>query len=168
MAAASVGRSAAPGDIFGRSGMLVAPAAHDTDVQGEARTIPTRAFCSVTRQRELATRGVIALGSEPGRPELRLAAAPTIGRPPEDPQLPGRILLGRATRLVRALRDELPAGAGSADLDRALAEASATFLPKSGGAGVALRVKMDDGKVAVDGSIGAALAGAAFKFSSDV
>jgi hypothetical protein len=168
MAAASVARSAAPGDVLGRSGMLVAPAAHDTDVQGERRTIPTRAFCSVTRQRELATRGVIALGSEPGRPEMRLAAAPTIGGPADDPHLPGRILLGRATRLVRALRDELPPGAGSADLDRALAEASDKFLPKSGGAGVALRVTMDGDKVAVDGSIGAVLAGAAFKFSSEV
>lgn len=167
MAAASVGRSAAPGDIFGRSGMLVAPAAHDAEAGGERRTIPTREFCSVTRQRELAARGVIALGSEPGRPELRLAAAPTVG-PSGDPQLPGRILLGRATRLVRALRDALPAGADSAELDRALAEASGKFLPKSGGSGVALRVKMDGDKVAVDGSIGAALAGAAFKFSSDV
>lgn len=168
MAAASVGRSAAPGDILGRSGMLVAPAAHDAEVQGERRTIPTARFCSLSRQRELAARGVIALGSEPGRPELRLAAAPTVGGKEDDPHLPGRVLLGRAARLVRALRDELPAGAGPSALDRALAEASDTFLPKSGGAGVALRVKMEGDKVAVDGSIGAALAGAAFKFSSEV
>lgn len=168
MAAASIGRTAAPGDVFGKSGMLVAPAAHETDVQGQRLTIPTAHFCSVTRQRELASRGVTALGSEPGRPELRLAAAPTVGSGADDPQLPGRILLGRAARLVRAVRDELPPGAGSADLDRALAEASATFLPKAGGAGVALRVKMDGDKLAVDGSIGAALAGAAFEFSSDV
>lgn len=166
MAAASVGESATPANVVGKSGALVAPGAHEVFVAGERQTIPTRAFISYTTQRALAERGITALGSEVGTDRIRLAAVPMVGG---DMSLPARILAGRAHRLAVEVRRQLGPQASAAELDRALEEASGVFLPRVGARDVTLRVRdASAGNLEVDTTIGAVLAGASIKFSSDV
>ena len=166
MAAASVGESATPANVVGKSGALVAPGAHEVFVAGERQTIPTRAFISYTTQRALADRGITALGSEVGTDRIRLAAVPMVGG---DMSLPARILAGRAHRLAVEVRRQLGPQATAAELDQALEEASGVFLPRVGARDVTLRVRdASAGNLEVDTTIGAVLAGASIKFSSDV
>lgn len=166
MAAASVGESATPANVVGKSGALVAPGAHEVFLGGERQTIPTRAFISYTTQRALADRGITALGSEVGTDRIRLAAVPMVGG---DMSLPARILAGRAHRLAVEVRRQLGPQATAAELDRALEEASGVFLPRVGARDVTLRVRdASAGNLEVDTTIGAVLAGASIKFSSDV
>ena len=166
MAAASVGESATPANIVGKSGALVAPAAHEVSVSGERHTIPTRTFVSYTTQQALAERGIAALGSEVGTDRIRLGAAPMVGG---DMSLPGRILAGRAHRLAVEVRRQLGPQATAAELEQALDEASGVFLPRVGARDVTLRVRdASAGSLEVDTTIGAVLAGASIKFSSDV
>ena len=167
MTAASVARTAIPADVLGGRGEWTAPAAHDIEIHGQALTIPTEAFCDVAGQQRAAARGVIRLGSEAGRPAVRLTACPTVGGGSDAPALPGRIVAGRATRLAHQVRQEHPT-ASSAELAAALDEAKGRLLPKADTSAVALTVRTDGEDVKVDGSIGANLAGASFKFSSDV
>jgi hypothetical protein len=87
----------------------------------------------------------------------------------DDLQLPGRILAGRAARFARAVRDELPPHATDQEVAARLAEASTNFLPRSPRGAVALQVRTDEhGKLGVEASISAVLAGASFEFSSDL
>lgn len=166
MLSASVNQTAGPGQIFGRAGALVGPASHLGD-GGE--TIATEQPVSIDRQRALAERGVLVLGSERGSDRLRLAAAPMVGAGPSGTSLPGQILAGRAARLTRAIRDELPPHATAQELTARIQEASTNFLPRVPAGSVALEVKTDDqGQVGVGGSIGPNLAGASFSFSSDL
>jgi len=167
MLSSSVRETGGPGQIFGRAGALVAPGSYKTTGSRTAY-LTTERFASVDEQRALARRGVLALGGERDSDRLRLAAAPTVRMGREDPGLPGRIIAGRAARFTRAIRDELPPGATQREVAARLAEASGSFLPRGGGA-VALEVRTDaDGNIGVDASIGAGLAGASFKFSSDL
>lgn len=166
MLSASVGQTGGPGQIFGRAGALVAPASYGLDGGQGAHSIATERLASVDRQRALADRGILVLGSEKGTDRLRLAAAPMIHTGAEDDmQLPGRVLAGRANRLVRAIRDELPPQATKQEVAAQLAAASTNFLPRGPRGAVTLEVRKDG---QVDASIGAGLAGAAFKFSSDL
>lgn len=169
MLSASVGQTAGPGQIFGRAGALVGPASYGLDADG-SETIATERLATIDRQRALASRGVLALGSERGSDRLRLAAAPMVsGGRTEDAPLPGRILAGRAARFTQAVRDELPPHATQQEIAARLTEAATNFLPRSPAGAVALEVRTDpDGKLGVDGSIGASLAGASFSFSSDL
>lgn len=174
MLSASVGQTGGPGHVFGRAGALVSPASYDLDGDPSGgHTIATRRLVSVDQQRELAERGVLALGSERGSDRLRLAAAPTVHAGGhtggDDLQLPGRILAGRAGRLSRAVRDELPPHATDQEVAARLAEAATNFLPRGPRGAVALQVRTDEkGKLAVEASISAVLAGASFEFSSDL
>lgn len=173
MLSASVGQTGGPGHVFGRAGALVSPASYDL---GEGHTIATQRLASVDQQRTLAERGVLVLGSERGSDRLRLASAPTVHKGDNrgrhgiyDLQLPGRILAGRATRFARAVRDELPPHATDQEVAARLNEASTNFLPRSPRGAVALQVRTnEDGKVEVEASISAVLAGASFEFSSDL
>lgn len=167
MLSASVGQTGGPGHVFGRAGALVGPASHDV---GHGHTIATERPASVDQQRALGERGVLVLGSERGSDRLRLAAAPTVhAGGGDDLQLPGRILAGRAARFTRAVRDELPPHATDREVAARLAEAATNFLPRGPRGAVALQVRTDaNGKLAVDASISAALAGASFEFSSDL
>lgn len=169
MVSASVGQTGGPGQVFGRAGALVAPASYDLEGGQGGHSLATERSTSVDRQRALADRGVLVVGSERGTDRLRLAAAPMVNTGSEhDVQLPGRILAGRANRLVRAIRDELPPQATNQEVAARVAAASSNFLPRGAG-GVALEVRTDrDGNLEVDASIGAGLAGAAIKFSSDL
>ncbi len=166
MTAASVGRTAIPADVLGGRGEWTSPAAHDVQIHGRVLTIPTASFRDVAAQQRAAARGVILLGSEAGRPAVRLSACPTVGGG-SNAALPGRIVAGRATRLAHQVRQEHPT-ANSAELAAALDEAKGRLLPKADTSAVALTVRTDGEDVKVDGSIGANLAGASFKFSSDV
>lgn len=174
MLSASVGQTGGPGHVFGRAGALVSPASYDAhgDPQG-SHTVATRQLANVDHQRALAERGVLVLGSERGSDRLRLAAAPTVHAGGhtggDDLQLPGRILAGRAARFTRAVRDELPPHATEQEVAARLAEASTNFLPRGPRGAVALQVRTDEkGKLAVEASISAVLAGASFEFSSDL
>lgn len=175
MLSASVGQTGGPGHVFGRAGALVSPASYDLgggDIHS-GHTIATERLASVDDQRALAERGVLVLGSERGSDRLRLAAAPTVHAGGhtggDDLQLPGRILAGRAARFTRAVRDELPPHATEQEVAARLAEASTNFLPRSPRGAVALQVRTDaQGKLAVEASISAVLAGASFEFSSDL
>lgn len=167
MTAASVARTAVPADVLGARGEWTSPAAHDVQIRGQTLTIPTEAFCDVAAQQRAAARGVILLGSEAGRPAIRLSTCPTLGGGSDAPGLAGRIVVGRATRLARQVRQEHPT-ASTAELAAALDEAKGRLLPKADTSAVALTVRTDGDDVKVDGSIGANLAGASFKFSSDV
>jgi hypothetical protein len=171
MLSASVGQTGGPGHVFGRAGALVSPASYDFGDAGQ--TIATERLASVDQQRTLAERGVLVLGSERGSDRLRLAAAPTVHAgghtEGDDLQLPGRILAGRAARFARAVRDELPPHATDQEVAARLAEASTNFLPRSPRGAVALQVRTDEhGKLGVEASISAVLAGASFEFSSDL
>jgi len=174
MLAASVGQTGGPGQVFGRAGALVSPASHD--LQGGfhgGQTIATRQLANVDQQRALADRGVLVLGSERGSDRLRLAAAPSVyagGQTSgDDLQLPGRILAGRAARFTRAIRDELPPHATAQEVAARLAAVSTNFLPRSPRGAVTLNVRTDaQGKIEVEASISAALAGASIEFSSDL
>ena len=166
---ASVGQTGGPGHVFGRAGALVSPASYDLGEAHGGQTIATERLASVEQQRVLAERGVLVLGSERGSDRLRLAAAPTVHGGGHDLQLPGRILAGRAARFAKAIRDELPPHATDQEVAARLAEASTNFLPRSPTGSVALQVRTDEhGKLGVDASISAALAGASFEFSSDL
>lgn len=174
MLSASVGQTGGPGHVFGRAGALVSPASYDLDGHAHGgHTIATQRLASVDQQRALAERGVLALGSERGSDRLRLAAAPTVHAGGhtggDDLQLPGRILAGRAARLSRAVRDELPPHATDQEVAARLAEAATNFLPRGPRGAVALQVRTDEkGQLAVEASISAVLAGASFEFSSDL
>ena len=169
MISASVGQTGGPGQIFGRAGALVSPASHQLGQDEGSPTIATERLATLDRQRALAARGVLVLGSERGTDRLRLAAAPMIQPGSHDLTLPGRILAGRASRLTQAIRDELPPQATPQELAARLADASTNFLPRSPQGAVALEVRTDaQGEAAVHTSIGAALAGASFNFSSDL
>jgi hypothetical protein len=172
MLSASVGQTGGPGQVFGRAGALVSPASYDLGQAPHAgQTIATERVASVDQQRALAERGVLVLGSERGSDRLRLAAAPTVyaGGGSQDLQLPGRILAGRAARFARAVRDELPPHATDREVAAHLAAASTNFLPRSPRGAVALQVRTDEhGKLNVEASISAVLAGASFEFSSDL
>ncbi|MCH9685574.1 MAG: type VI secretion system contractile sheath small subunit [Deltaproteobacteria bacterium] len=166
MVSASVGQTGGPGQIFGRAGALVGPASYALD---DGNSIATERLASVDQQRTLADRGVLVLGSERGSDRLRLSAAPTSHPGADELQLPGRILAGRAARFAQAVREELPPHATSREVAARLDEAATNFLPRSPRGAVSLQVRTDDaGKLQVDASIGAALAGASFTFSSDV
>lgn len=175
MLSASVGQTGGPGHVFGRAGALVSPASYDLaggDIHS-GHTIATERLAGVDEQRALAERGVLVLGSERGSDRLRLAAAPTVyaggHTAGDDLQLPGRILAGRAARFTRAVRDELPPHATDQEVAARLAEASSSFLPRSPRGAVALQIRTDaQGKLAVEASISAVLAGASFEFSSDL
>jgi hypothetical protein len=177
MLSASVAQTGGPGQVFGRAGALVSPASSDlADGAQPGHTIATERLASVDQQRALAERGVLVLGSERGSDRLRLAAAPTVhavgqadGHAADELQLPGRILAGRAARFARAVRDELPPHATEREVAARLTEASTNFLPRSPRGAVALQVRVDEqGKLAVEASISAVLAGASFEFSSDL
>ncbi|MCA9655283.1 MAG: type VI secretion system contractile sheath small subunit [Myxococcales bacterium] len=169
MLSASVGQTGGPGQIFGRAGALVAPASYGLDGGQGSSSIATERMASVDRQRALAERGVLVVGSERGTDRLRLAAAPMVRSGGDDVQLPGRILAGRANRLLQAIRNELPPQATNQEVAARLAQASSNFLPRGPRGAVALEVRTDaQGNLEVDASIGAGLAGAAFKFSSDL
>ncbi len=164
---ASVGQTGGPGQIFGRAGALVAPGSYKTP-GSRSHFLATERFASVDEQRALARRGVLTIGGERDSDQLRLAAAPMVGAETDGPGLPGRIIAGRATRFTQAVRDELPPTATEREVAARLAEVSGSFLPRAGGA-VALEVRTTpDGKVGVNGTVGASLAGASFKFSSDL
>ena len=168
MISASVGQTGGPGQIFGRAGALVGPASYRRGTGQRAVFLSTAQLATVDQQRALGRRGVLTLSCERGSDRLRLAAAPTVHAKEDDLTLPGRILAGRAARFARAVRDELPPHATEREVAARLAQLSGSFLPRSDGA-VALEVRTDaNGKVGVDASIGATLAGAAFKFSSDL
>lgn len=168
MLSASVGQTSGPGHVFGRAGALVSPASHDV-ADGHGQPIATERLATVDDQRALAERGVLVLGSERGSDRLRLAAAPTVHAGSDDLQLPGRILAGRAARFAQAIRDELPPHATPQEVAARLADASTNFLPRSPRGAVALQVRTDErGKLAVEASISAVLAGASFEFSSDL
>ncbi|MCX4246953.1 type VI secretion system contractile sheath large subunit [Paraliomyxa miuraensis] len=170
MLSASVNQTGGPGQVFGRAGALVSPASYALDGSAQGQTIATQRLATVDQQRALAERGVLVLGSERGSDRLRLAAAPTVhagGR--HDLQLPGRILAGRAARFAKSIRDELPPHATDQEVAARITEASTNFLPRSPRGAVALTVRTDeDGKLGVEASIGAALAGTSFEFSSDL
>ncbi len=169
MVSASVSQTGGPGQIFGRAGALVGPASYALDGDDAGRSIATERLASVEQQRTLADRGVLVIGSEQGSDRLRLAAAPTVHAGTDGLQLPGRILAGRAARFARAVRDDLPPHATDREVAARLAEASTNFLPRSPQGAVSLQIRTDEGgKLEVDASIGAALAGASFKFSSDL
>ncbi|MEX1362835.1 MAG: type VI secretion system contractile sheath small subunit [Nannocystaceae bacterium] len=170
MLSASVGQTGGPGQVFGRAGALVAPASYLPSGKQDGHGIATERTVSVDRQRALADRGVLALGSERGTDRLRLAAAPMVHTGGDDDlQLPGRLLAGRTSRLVQAVRNELPPQATNQEVAARLADASTNFLPRGPRGAVALEVRTDaDGNLQVAASIGAGLAGAAFKFSSDL
>ncbi|MEM7154267.1 MAG: hypothetical protein AAF799_15585 [Myxococcota bacterium] len=169
MISASVGQTGGPGQIFGRAGALVSPASHQLGEDEGSPTVATERLASIDRQRALAARGVLVLGSEQGTDRLRLAAAPMVQPGQHDLTLPGRILAGRASRLTQAVRDDLPPQATSQELAARLADASTNFLPRSPRGAVALEVRTDaQGEPAVHTSIGAALAGASFNFDSDL
>jgi hypothetical protein len=169
MLSASVGQTGGPGHVFGRAGALVSPASYEIGPHSPGQTIATQRLASVDQQRALAERGVLVLGSERGSDRLRLAAAPTVHAGSDDLQLPGRILAGRAARFTQAVRDELPPHATDQEVAARLAEASTNFLPRSPRGAVALQVRTDErGKLAVEASISAVLAGASFEFSSDL
>lgn len=168
MISASVGQTGGPGQIFGRAGALVGPASYRSGTGQRAVFLSTAQLATVDQQRALGRRGVLTLSCERGSDRLRLAAAPTVHAKEDDLTLPGRILAGRAARFARAVRDELPPHATEREVAARLAQLSGSFLPRSDGA-VALEIRTDaNGKVGVDASIGATLAGAAFKFSSDL
>lgn len=168
MVSASVGQTGGPGQIFGRAGALVSPASYRRGQGSRAVFLSTAQLATVDQQRALGQRGVLVLSCERGSDRLRLAAAPTVHAREDDLTLPGRILAGRAARFARAVRDELPPNATEREVAARLAQLKGSFLPRSEGA-VALEVRTDaNGKVGVDASIGANLAGAAFKFSSDL
>lgn len=166
IAAASVADSGVPAALVGRDGALVAPAAHSVEAHGHAQTIPTETFIAYRTQRDLAQRGVTALGSEADSDRIRLAATPMVAG---EMALPARIVAGRAHRLAVAVRQALGPGASAQALEQALEEASGVFLPRVGAGDVTLRVRdiASDGAT-VDASIGAVLAGASVSFSSDV
>lgn len=169
MLSASVGQTGGPGHVFGRAGALVSPASYEIGPHAHGQTIATQRLASVDEQRALAERGVLVLGSERGSDRLRLAAAPTVHAGGDDLQLPGRILAGRAARFTQAVRDELPPHATEREVAARLAEASTNFLPRSPRGAVALQIRTDErGKLAVEASISAVLAGASFEFSSDL
>lgn len=174
MLSASVGQTGGPGHVFGRAGALVSPASYDADGDPQGgHTVATQRLANVDHQRALAERGVLVLGSERGSDRLRLAAAPTVHAGGhtggDDLQLPGRILAGRAARFTRAVRDELPPHATEQEVAARLAEASTNFLPRGPRGAVALQIRTDEkGKLAVEASISAVLAGASFEFSSDL
>ncbi|MBL4687087.1 MAG: hypothetical protein JKY37_21000, partial [Nannocystaceae bacterium] len=166
IAAASVADSGVPAALVGRDGALVAPAAHTVDAHGHTQTIPTETFIAYRTQRDLAQRGITALGSEADSDRIRLAATPMVAG---EMALPARIVAGRAHRLAVAVRQALGPGASAQALEQALEEASGVFLPRISAGDVTLRVRnvAPDG-VTVDASIGAVLAGASVTFSSDV
>jgi len=167
MLSASVGQTGGPGQIFGRAGALVGPASYGLEPGDE--TIATEDVATIDHQRMLADHGVLVLGSERGSDRLRLAAAPMVHARQDDPQLPGQILVGRAARFTRAIRDDLPPHATEQEVAARLTEAATNFLPRSPRGAIALNVQTDEeGKLGVETSIGAALAGSSFKFSSDL
>lgn len=169
MLSASVGQTGGPGQVFGRAGALVSPASYELPEAHGSQTIATERLASVAQQQALAERGVLVLGSERGSDRLRLAAAPTVHAGGHDLQLPGRILAGRAARFAQAIRDDLPPHATEQEVAARIAEASTNFLPRSPRGAVSLQVRTDEhGKLGVEASIGAALAGASFEFSSDL
>ncbi|MCA9711829.1 MAG: hypothetical protein KDK70_38690, partial [Myxococcales bacterium] len=168
MLSASVGQTGGPGQIFGRAGAMVGPASYRKGQGERAAFLCTERLATTDQQRAVGKRGMLVLSCERGSDRLRLSAAPTVHGGGDDPQLPGRILAGRAARFTQAVRDELPPHATEREVAARLAQASGAFLPRSQGA-VVLEVRKDaNGKVGVDASVGGGLAGAAFKFSSDL
>lgn len=162
MTAASVAATAAPGSIVGKAGALVGPAAHSP---GDDRTIPVRTFVTHTRQRALEARGLLVLGSEARSDRIRLSAAPMIAG---EIGLPGRILGGRAHRAAQAVAAELGRDATPDEVARVLRTRPIVPRLRTDAIAVTVREGEGDSGLAVEASIGAALAGASIRFTSDV
>jgi predicted component of type VI protein secretion system len=85
--------------IVGRGGAIEAPAAWTiASGSGAGSRAPTEAFLALAAQKELATQGVIALGSTRDADRVVLAAAPMVGG---DLPLPAQLLTGRIVRFSR-------------------------------------------------------------------
>ena len=161
----ALARSGTLVDAIGRRGAVRAPAARDIDVRGVgAVTLPTRWPAAVEALAAAAERGLALLGHD--RDQILLASAPTTAAA-QPRQLPAQILLGRARRIVSHVRRGLRPDASARELERALDEAAATFLPRGPRGSLHLQPVSTDGKMQVDVRLGEDLAGSALALEID-
>jgi type VI secretion system protein ImpC len=164
---ATLARTGLLEDCMGRSAGIRAPAAQDVDVGREGPApLPTRWPASPTALQAAAEHGITLLGHD--RDRFLIVAAPTLAAG-EPAQLPTRILLERARRLATQIRQALPPNASRADLDRALDEAAANFLPRMPRGAIRLEGGLESEKtMQVQVRFGEALGGSALALEVDL
>ncbi len=126
--------------ILGGTGGVQAPAVWQLPPGREGGTaVPTETFFPLRTQSRLAELGVLGLGSGRNTDVLQLTSAPMVYGGEHKVPLPAQILTGRIVRFAQWVRDQLPAGAGDAEVSTLFSQAADVFL--FGGATPAGRVR---------------------------
>jgi hypothetical protein len=156
------------GRAIGRQGELQAPAALKSDAGYQA---PTETWLSSSDQGELASRGLLALGSAKSSDRLVLSSGPTVRGSPDAMPLPGQIVTGRLVRFAQWVRDQLPAGVSAKEVTDLFGEAAQVFL-FAGATGMGqIRAELVEGErraVRVSAALPAAHAGSPFEVAFDL
>ncbi|MBN8616340.1 MAG: type VI secretion system contractile sheath large subunit [Deltaproteobacteria bacterium] len=132
--------------ILGQSGQIAARGTHTIKAQDIA--VPTRHFTSIRAQTDLATMGILAIGSPRNSERLALSGAPTHRASRDAVPLPAQLWTGRIVRFARWVRAQLPAGSGSDEAREIFEQAGGVFLfPGTGKAAkVTAEIREKDGK----------------------
>lgn len=126
--------------ILGGPGGVQAPAVWQLPPGREGGTaVPTETFFPLRTQSRLAELGVLGLGSGRNTDVLQLTAAPMVYGGEYRVPLPAQLLTGRIVRFAQWVRDQLPSGAGDAEVSALFSQAADVFL--FGGATPAGRVR---------------------------
>ncbi|HYO66461.1 MAG TPA: type VI secretion system contractile sheath large subunit [Archangium sp.] len=126
--------------ILGGAGGVQAPAVWQLPPGREGGTaVPTETFFPLRTQSRLAELGVLGLGSGRNTDVLQLTAAPMVYGGAHRVPLPAQLLTGRIVRFAQWVRDQLPSGAGDAEVSTLFSQAADVFL--FGGATPAGRVR---------------------------
>lgn len=132
--------------IAGQSGQLRAGGTHT--IKGQDVAVPTRHFTSIRAQTELATMGVLAIGSPRNSDRLALSTAPTHRASRDAVPLPAQLWTGRIVRFAQWVRGQIPPSSGSDEVRDIFEQAGGVFLfPGTGKAAkVTAQISEKDGK----------------------
>ncbi|TPV96098.1 MAG: hypothetical protein B7733_06440 [Myxococcales bacterium FL481] len=114
--------------ILGKTGGLKAPAVFDVTAGSSRITIPTRVFVPIRGQTQLATAGIIALGSGRNSDTVLTSAMPTARASDDALPFAAQVLTGRLVRFASWVVQQLPSACSAAQLSQLFADAATVFL----------------------------------------
>lgn len=114
--------------IVGERGRVRAPGVHQATIRGTDCAIPTRHFVSARAQSELASEGLVALGSPRNSDQVILSGAPTFSNAKDAVPLPAQIWTGRVVRFAKWAQLQIPPGASPGEVSTLFQRAAEVFL----------------------------------------
>ncbi|PRP96741.1 hypothetical protein ENSA5_35150 [Enhygromyxa salina] len=129
MIAASYRHTGGFARIMGKEGSLKAPGLREVQKGRETGSaVPTAGFLSIRAQGELASVGIIGLGSGRNTDMVALSEVPTVRGSKDAVPLPAQILTGRLVRFAQWVCDQVPAGQTREEVVKLFQDAATVFL----------------------------------------